>query len=173
MYIYYLHKIFYSFENIFVSFCPENMILGAFWRVIIGLQKTSLNWQDWSTITSLFAVLESQKWKTKTAGPVFCSLGPVQLQSFFSLGTGLPSTSIILVVGKGCGWWWSLEMVVVWVVSARCCGWWWWLRNRVVVAWHWQDKKMQYSHLHKSLNTSFFFVSSCVDFPAAKQMVIG
>jgi len=59
MYIYYLHKIFYGFENIFVSFCPKNMILGAFWRVIIGLQKTGLNRQDRSTITGLFAVLES------------------------------------------------------------------------------------------------------------------
>ena len=29
-YIYHLYKIFYSFENIFVSFCPKNMILGAF-----------------------------------------------------------------------------------------------------------------------------------------------
>jgi len=95
MYIYYLHKIFYSFENIFISFCPKNMILGVFWRVIIGLQKTSLNQQDQFTITSLFSVLESQKWKTKTAGPVFCGLGPVQLQSFFSLGTGLPSTTPI------------------------------------------------------------------------------
>ena len=38
-YIYHLCKIFYSFENILVSFCPKNMILDAFWRVIIGVQK--------------------------------------------------------------------------------------------------------------------------------------
>ena len=41
-YIYHLYKIFYSFENIFVSFCPKNMILDVFWRVIIGVQKTGL-----------------------------------------------------------------------------------------------------------------------------------
>ena len=39
-YIYHLYKIFYSFENFFVSFCPKNMILDAFWRVIIRVQKT-------------------------------------------------------------------------------------------------------------------------------------
>ena len=55
-YIYHLYKIFYSFENIFISFCPKNTILDVFWRVIIRVQKASLNWQDRFTTTGLFAV---------------------------------------------------------------------------------------------------------------------
>ena len=43
--------------------------------------------------TGLFAVFDSQKSKDQTAGPVFSSLGPVWLQSFCSLETGLPNTS--------------------------------------------------------------------------------
>ena len=42
--------------------------------------------------TGLFAVFDSQKSKDRTAGPVFSSLGPVWLQSFCSLETGLPNT---------------------------------------------------------------------------------
>ena len=56
-YNYHLYKIFYCFENIFISFCPKNMILSGFWRVIRGVQKFGLNWQAWSTTTSLLAVL--------------------------------------------------------------------------------------------------------------------
>ena len=56
-YIYHLDKIFYNVEDIFISFYPKNMILSGFWRVIRGVQKIGFNWQGWSTITSLFAVL--------------------------------------------------------------------------------------------------------------------
>ena len=41
----------------------------------------------------LFAVLRSQKWKDRTAGPVFSGLGPVQLRSFSSLETGPLNTT--------------------------------------------------------------------------------
>ena len=34
---------FYSFYHIFVNFGPNNMLLDAFWRGFIGLQKTSPN----------------------------------------------------------------------------------------------------------------------------------
>jgi len=40
-------------------------------------------------------VLRSQKPKDRTTGPVFSGLGPVQLRSFCSLETGLPSTITI------------------------------------------------------------------------------
>ena len=43
--------------------------------------------------TGLFAVFDSQKSKDRTAGPVFSSLGPVWLQSFCSLETGLTNTT--------------------------------------------------------------------------------
>ena len=43
--------------------------------------------------TGLFAVLISQKWKDQTAGPVFSSLGLVQLRSFSSLETGPSNTN--------------------------------------------------------------------------------
>ena len=36
------YKIFYSFENIFVSFCPKNLILDGLLRVIRGVQKAVL-----------------------------------------------------------------------------------------------------------------------------------
>jgi hypothetical protein len=42
--------------------------------------------------TGLFSVFDSQKSKDRTAGPVFSSLGPVWLQSFCGLETGLPNT---------------------------------------------------------------------------------
>ena len=61
------------------------MFLGVFWRVIKGLQKTSL-----------FVVLISQKSKDQTAGPVFCSLGPVWSQSFSSLVTRPSDTNCMV-----------------------------------------------------------------------------
>ena len=45
--------------------------------------------------TGLFVVLRSQKWKDRTAGLVFSSLGPVQLRSFSSLETGPLNTNDI------------------------------------------------------------------------------
>jgi hypothetical protein len=44
--------------------------------------------------TGLFSVFDSQKSKDRTAGPVFSSLGPVWLQSFCGLETGLPNTKV-------------------------------------------------------------------------------
>ena len=44
--------------------------------------------------TGLFVVLRSQKWKDRTAGLVFSSLGLVQLQSFSSLETGPSNTNV-------------------------------------------------------------------------------
>ena len=45
--------------------------------------------------TGIFAVLRSQKWKDRTAGPVFSGLGPVQLWSFSSLETGPLNTNAL------------------------------------------------------------------------------
>ena len=55
--------------------------------------QTGLNRKDRSMKTGLFAVFDSQKSKDQTAGPVFSSLGPVWLQSFCGLETGLPNTN--------------------------------------------------------------------------------
>jgi len=57
-----------------------------------SLVQTGLNHKDQSMKTGLFAVFDSQKSKDWTAGLVFSSLGPVWLQSFCSLETGLPNT---------------------------------------------------------------------------------
>ena len=77
--------VFYIFNHISVSSRPINMFLGAFERGFKGLQIIVQTGKDWFTLTSLFAVFTSQKWKDQTAGPVFCSLGLVWLWFFFSV----------------------------------------------------------------------------------------
>ena len=57
--------------------------------------QTGLDHKDRSIITGLFPVFDPQKQKTRTAGPVFSGLGPVQLRSFSSLETGPSNTNYI------------------------------------------------------------------------------
>ena len=78
----------YSFDSIFVSFHPNNMIFGTFWREFKVLPKTGP-----------FAVFLFRKWKTRTTSPVFSSLFPVRSQSWIGLKTGLTNTIGCLLWG--------------------------------------------------------------------------
>ena len=69
------------------------MFLGAFERVFKGLQKTGLNRSRPVNVNRCFCGLYISKKKDWTAGPVFCSLGPVWLRSFSGHETGLLNTT--------------------------------------------------------------------------------
>ena len=111
----------YGFYNIFVSFHPNIMIFGTFWREFKVLPKTGPNrgelvLQDWSFCSlSILKVKDQDRrsglfrsglglgsvsrqdlqtlWKTRTAGPVFSSLFPVRSRSWIGLKTGPTNTS--------------------------------------------------------------------------------
>jgi hypothetical protein len=60
----------------------------------MGYKIPVLTGQERFILTVLLRSLHLKNYKTVTAGPVFCSLGPVWLQSFSSHETGLPNTSV-------------------------------------------------------------------------------
>src|SRR5882757_6585462 len=86
---YYDFLLFGEFQNGFFYFSMRTLS-----KIIILLVQTGPRTKNQTSKTSLFLVFYSQKSKDWTAGPVFCSPSPVWLQSFSSLKTGLPNTTV-------------------------------------------------------------------------------
>ena len=93
----------FGFDNIFVSFHPNNMIFGTFWRVFKVLPKTGLepvfilrprSWTGLYPKTVVFIGL-LRSWSFNF--PVFCSPVLVQSQSFAGPRTRLPNTTLAAV----------------------------------------------------------------------------
>ena len=71
--------------------------------------------------TGLFAVFLFRKWKTRTAGPVFSGLFPVQSRSWIGLKTGLTNTSLAVGIASHKLLKPYKLLVTLWVDLCHCC----------------------------------------------------